>query len=518
MTPSVGEHTIGLDLGTSRVKAARFDAHEAVVREASEPLRMNRGADGSATQSPQAVADAARRALDRVDPAGVLPVGVGAAMHSFLPVDARGRPLIDALTWADPRGVTDGLEPLRARTGCLMDFTSYPARLRWLAQARPDVFHKARRFLPLKTFVLQALAAREGVENACLCDEGLASTTGLLPLHEHPRGPDAPPAYDPQALETAGVDADRLPRIVPGETRLAGRFILGSSDGALANLGAGPPASARAAHADHATHAWTNRRLVDPPLAVPGDSPGATTLTLGTSGAVRMTRDQPLDRTADGLWCYRLRRGRWVLGAATSLGGLVLQWTADLFFADEAARRAGSLQHSGSVMDPQIGPASRPQRPGDHEAGKAERSVCADASSAGRDPDAVARLLEAARRSGPTPVRMGPHLTTDRGEADAAGASLTGLRLDTGREAIARAAVDAVTERLARMLDRLPPSDSPVYCTGSLPADPFVLGQLQRHTSRRLLPPDGVDASTRGAMRFARLAAAEGEIDARPSD
>jgi gluconokinase len=89
-------------------------------------------------------------------------------------------------------------------------------------------------------------------------------------------------------------------------------FVIGASDGCLANLGTG---------------------------AV---TPGATALTIGTSGAVRMAAGSPEYDPQERLFNYILTQGRYISGGATNNGGNALQWYADLTLG-ENSHAAGAL-------------------------------------------------------------------------------------------------------------------------------------------------------------------------------
>lgn len=62
----------------------------------------------------------------------------------------------------------------------------------------------------------------------------------------------------------------------------------------------------------------------------------SVSVTLGTSGAVRVLTSK---RTLDPLgrfFCYYLKKDHWVIGGPTNNGGKVLEWVAKLFFEDQA--------------------------------------------------------------------------------------------------------------------------------------------------------------------------------------
>ena len=305
------EAVIGLDLGTTSIKAIAFDAYGHPLARAERPASLSRGANGAAELDPERVADAAEEALAEAAMAArgegytVRRVGISAAMHSLIPIGPNGEPLAPVMTWADLRPQPDAEALWRtpagpavyARTGTPVHAMSPLAKLIWLRRARPALFQRAAMFAGLKEWLWRRWFGEWAV------DASLASATGLYNLQTG--------QWDGEALALAGITADRLPRIVPttyarqdfppATARRLGLdagtlFATGGSDGALANLGAG---------------ALDERRLV---------------LTIGTSLAVRRGVAQPLTNPATRVFCYVMGPGRFVAGAASNCGGVTLEW------------------------------------------------------------------------------------------------------------------------------------------------------------------------------------------------
>ena len=307
---------IGLDLGTTSCKAVLLDADGRVVAAASEsyPLRVPR--PGWAEQDVLVIREAVIRTLRAIAAAtSVAPTGISfsGAMHSCLPVDAGGTPLANAVTWADNRaaGVEEAVRSevdvpaVYARTGCPIRSTYHPVRLRWWADAAPDVARRASRFVGIKDWILHALTG------AWATDIGLASTTGLLD--------GATRSWDPEALRAARVAPEQLPALVSSSAIVGGLardvaaatglpaglpVVAGGSDGALANVGTG------------LTRA------------------GQAVITVGTSGAVRHLVDRRWVDPSERTWCYILDEAHWFIGGAINNGGLALDWVRRLLYAE----------------------------------------------------------------------------------------------------------------------------------------------------------------------------------------
>ena len=77
-------------------------------------------------------------------------------------------------------------------------------------------------------------------------------------------------------------------------------FVIGSTDGVLANFGSG----------------------------VFDDN--SVSCTIGTSGAIKVTSKKPLIDSFQRTWCYCFKKGIWIAGGAINNGGIVLKWFKNL--------------------------------------------------------------------------------------------------------------------------------------------------------------------------------------------
>lgn len=319
--------TIGVDLGTTSVKALALDSAGRVVARSGGGYPLHSGTDGSAVQDAEQVVAVALDALSALHRqlAGVTVRAIvpSAAMHSLVLLDRSGRVMGPALTWADTRPALT-LPQLRAqldpawsypRTGCPLQAPYHPARLWWLRQTQPDVFGTVGHFVSLTDLLLHRLTGHWATS------VGLASTTGLWNLQAS--------RWDPELLAALGIQPGRLPTVLdarePVGPVLAGPWrgvpvLAGSSDGALANLG-------------------TGAALED------------VVVTVGTSGAVRRLSARPhLDPLARS-WSYRLDLQTHLVGGAINNGGLLLDWVRRSWYSDldTATGFARLLHDAGEV-------------------------------------------------------------------------------------------------------------------------------------------------------------------------
>lgn len=151
---------VGLDVGTTGVKAIAITHEGEVVSSAEETYRLSIPEPGWSEQDPDDWLRASRKALGRVgvDP---LRVGFSGQMHGLVCLDEHDRVLRPAILWNDQRTGREcaeieegiGLERLISLTGnrALPGFTA--PKLLWLRRHEPDVYGRIRRIVLPKDYV-----------------------------------------------------------------------------------------------------------------------------------------------------------------------------------------------------------------------------------------------------------------------------------------------------------------------------------------------------------------------------
>lgn len=312
---------IGVDLGTTSTKAVVFDLYGAVRGQATKESGFDQPQPGWAEQDAEkifqdtleVIGAAVRRA--GACPGEVAGVAFSSAMHGIMPVDAGGNPLTRCMIWTDNRSA-----PIARRLrhdqkgGELYNRCGVPhhamvplCKLIWMRENRPEVFKKSARFISIKEYIFFRLFG------TYVIDYSLASATGLFNIYHL--------AWDQEALELAGINEEQLSRLVPTTYILQGLkteyantmglspdtpFIIGASDGTLANLGVG------------------------------AIEPGVLAVSIGTSGAVRVHVNKPCTDPQMRTFCYALTENDWIIGGPINNGGLAFRWLRDKFFAAEA--------------------------------------------------------------------------------------------------------------------------------------------------------------------------------------
>jgi xylulokinase len=153
---------LGLDIGTSGVKAVVLDERDAIVAQATAPLAVSRPFPAWAEQAPDDWWEAASAAVLGLDPAirrGVSAIGLAGQMHGATLLDAADRPVRPAILWNDGRSYAECelLERLvpesRAITGNLAMPGFTAPKLLWVREHEPHHFRATRRVLLPKDYV-----------------------------------------------------------------------------------------------------------------------------------------------------------------------------------------------------------------------------------------------------------------------------------------------------------------------------------------------------------------------------
>ncbi len=204
---------LGIDEGTSAVKAALFDGDLRAVAEARRPVALTHPGPGRVEQDPElileAVVDAAADVLERAAGREVRAAGIAHQGESVLAWDGRsGRPLSPVIVWQDKRQerllAEIGREAL-GRSGLPLDPYFSAGKLAWLL-GEHDELRGARDAGTLRLGTVDAfLTDRLGGRFAT--DLSTASRTQLLALG----GRD----WDEELLATFGVPRELLPRLEP---------------------------------------------------------------------------------------------------------------------------------------------------------------------------------------------------------------------------------------------------------------------------------------------------------------
>jgi xylulokinase len=217
---------VGLDVGTTGVKAVAISPSGEVLATDEESYPLSTPQPGWAEQDPEDWWRAAEAVLTRL-PFGEFELGLSGQMHGLVCLDERDCVLRPAILWNDQRTGAEcaeieeriGLERLIELTGnrALPGFTA--PKLLWLRRHEPDVYARVRRILLPKDYVLLRLTGEHGIDAAD------ASGTLLFDVRRR--------RWSDEVVEALGIPGEWLPPVT--ESTVYG----GAGDQQAAALGVG---------------------------------------------------------------------------------------------------------------------------------------------------------------------------------------------------------------------------------------------------------------------------------------
>ena len=162
---------VGIDIGTSSVKASAYDAKGFLLAKFSHPVDTFTPQPGWAEQEPvqwwEAVCTVLKDITRNVNPTSVAAVGLSGQCPGHVLVDAAFQPVGRAIIWSDRRAVEEAewlrenITDLQAEewvgTTYLGDPSCPPARLLWLIRHHPNVIEKTIALLQPKDFIVLRL-------------------------------------------------------------------------------------------------------------------------------------------------------------------------------------------------------------------------------------------------------------------------------------------------------------------------------------------------------------------------
>ncbi|GLS33947.1 xylulokinase [Mesorhizobium albiziae] len=301
---------LGLDLGTSGVKALLIDGAQRVVGSAHGDLDVSRPHPGWSEQDPAhwvQAADTAVAALKAAHPnelAAVRGIGLSGQMHGATLLDAGDKVLRPCILWNDTRSyheaaALDADPRFRKITGNIV-FPGFTApKLAWVKNNEPEIFAKVAKVLLPKDFLRLWLTGEHISE--------MSDSAGTAWLDVAQR------RWSPDLLAATNLDERQMPSLVEGtqaggllRAELAAKW--GMHPGAVVAGGAG----------DNAASACGMGTV----------KPGAAFVSLGTSGVLFAANGSylPNPQSAVHTFCHALP-GAWhqmgvILSAADSLNWL----------------------------------------------------------------------------------------------------------------------------------------------------------------------------------------------------
>ena len=220
---------LGLDVGTTAVKAAVFDPDGNEVAGGKAPTPWRTVPTGAEVDADELLAAAVAAAREAVAAAGgrIVAIGVASVAETGVLLDRDNRPVVPGIAWHDSRGgdeaarLAQDLPEFSARVGLPASPLCTLVKYRWLRDHDPAA-ERGVRWLNVAEWIVAGLGGEPASELS------LASRTGFYDLHEKQ-------PYE-AALNWAGAPPELVGEPVPAGTRM-GTCTLPEAQGAILTVG-----------------------------------------------------------------------------------------------------------------------------------------------------------------------------------------------------------------------------------------------------------------------------------------
>ncbi len=321
---------LGLDLGTSGLKALVIDDDQRVVAQATAPLEVSRPRSGWSEQDAASWIEACKASVMDLPSdvrSAVKAIGLSGQMHGAVMLDAADAPLGPCILWNDTRSANEADEmdadpKWRDITGNIV-FPGFTApKLVWARKHQPDVFERTRRVLLPKDFL------RLWLTGEAVSEMSDAAGTSWLDIAKRD--------WSDVLLAETGLSREQMPRLVEG-SEVSG--VLRKEVADLFGMSAIPVAGGGG---DNAASA----------IGMGVVKAGQAFVSLGTSGVLFAANDgyQPDPSTAVHTFCHAVPDTWHQMGVILACTD-ALNWASGLFqtTAAQLTGNLGDLQAPGKA-------------------------------------------------------------------------------------------------------------------------------------------------------------------------
>lgn len=311
----MSHYILSIDIGTTSAKALAVLQNGQVISTLQQFYPTHYPQPDFAEQDPdvlvKAVDNLLSQSIKSLSDHSLRGIVLSCAMHGIMAVDELGNAATPLIIWADTRSKNEARQlkstsvgnKIYKRTGTPIHPMSPLCKLMWMKKYQPELFDRASKFISLKEYVLHHWTGEYAI------DYSIASATGMFDIQSL--------SWCDEALNQIPLAKEKLSK--PVSTRTVFQFsdsvaeqfgvsketpiIIGASDGCLAQVG--------------------SQAMQE----------GDLTITLGTSGAVRVARSKFKLDEQQRIFSYWLDDQVFICGGATNNGTALLSWYSKTFAA-----------------------------------------------------------------------------------------------------------------------------------------------------------------------------------------
>lgn len=311
------EVIVGIDIGTGSMKAIAFDPINLQPVSTHQEHYITLGNGQIQEEDPNEIFSHFIKAFtilqNKLTKYKIIAVTFSSAMHSLIVIDQKGKAITNCLLWSDSRSFEQARQlqnrdigtKIYEHTGTPIHSMSPLCKIAFFKEKEKPTYQRAAKYISIKAYIIYRLFGK------LIEDHSIASATGLFDINRFEW-------YQP-ALEYVAIGPDNLPQPVPTNFTFTGLrqnwvkilrlpantpFIIGGADGPLANLGA---------------------------LSLDRHE---GCITIGTSGAIRITSNKNMVDKTKSLFSYILDENYYVVGGAVNNGGIILKWLQSVFVSN----------------------------------------------------------------------------------------------------------------------------------------------------------------------------------------
>ncbi|WP_184017380.1 xylulokinase [Sphingobium boeckii] len=325
---------LGIDIGTSSVKAIVLDDDGVVVGQGTAPLSVSRPTQLWSEQNPEDWWSATCTAVQAIDAdvrASVRSIGLAGQMHGATLLGEDDTPLRPAILWNDGRSFAEcealerAVPALHGITGNLAMPGFTAPKLLWVREHEPEIFDRVRHVLLPKDYVRLRMTGDFASD--------MSDSAGTLWLDVAAR------RWSDAILNACGLDADHMPALFEG-TQITGQLRR-----EIAQLWGMGEVAVVAGGGDNAAGAAGVGVVRD----------GDALLSLGTSGVIFAATDQfrPNPAGAVHAFCHCLP-GMWHQMSVHLSAASCIDWACRITGAADPAEIFTRAEASGIGAGPEL--------------------------------------------------------------------------------------------------------------------------------------------------------------------
>jgi gluconokinase len=297
---------LAIEISTASAKALLYSAGKGVTRVKGIPF--DKSICDVATQDPEGVYNVLLHCIKDIvkeERESIDAVGICTTWHSLMFLDSRRKPIGRMYTWAHSKA-SESVQNYRkdpdfcswiyGRTGCMVNST-YPL---WqyihFRDTNAEIYQKGAYLSSQQEYIFEKLTGEIAASRCTASGSGFLNSHTLdwdeevlafASVKREQLAPCKEPTYHAPLLGSIAKELG-LPLGIP--------VIIGGADGALNQIGDGAMQY------------------------------GVMTLSIGTSGAIRLVSNETVLPASPSTWCYYLAEGKRIVGGSTAGAGNCLEW------------------------------------------------------------------------------------------------------------------------------------------------------------------------------------------------